>query len=79
MNSFMKTILGSDVIPNPHVLSPGTTCCVHSIPSDVEEYFVIQIKNGPSERHSYPKDSDTFQGLLCDIMQGKTSHQIDLY
>ncbi|KAH3801880.1 hypothetical protein DPMN_155542 [Dreissena polymorpha] len=79
MNSFMKTILGSDVIPNPRVLSPGTTCCVHSIPSDVEEYFVIQMENGPSERHSYPKDSDSFQGLLCDIMQGKTSHQIDLY
>ncbi|KAH3801884.1 hypothetical protein DPMN_155546 [Dreissena polymorpha] len=76
MNSVMNTVLGTDILPNSHVLSPGTICCVHTVPSDAEGYFVIQMENGSSERYSYPKEPGTFHGLLCDIMQGKKSQRI---
>ncbi|XP_052224300.1 uncharacterized protein LOC127839946 [Dreissena polymorpha] len=79
MNSVINTVLGSEILPNPHVLSPGTICCVHTVPSNVEGYFVIQMTNGSSERHSYPKVPGAFQGLLSDKMKGKMSQRIETY
>ncbi|XP_052224309.1 uncharacterized protein LOC127839958 [Dreissena polymorpha] len=79
MNSVINTVLGSEILPNPHVLSPGTICCVHTVPSDVEGYFVIQMTNGSKERHSYPKMPGAFQGLLSDKMKGNMSQRIETY